>query len=156
LVRRRSQVTACESVSLQSSTREAARLCRVTDRTAAAPARQLERFIARFSPEVRSVAKAAPATMRKRLPGAAEFAYDNYGALAVGFGPGELPSQAIFSIAIYPRCVNLMFRFGAELDDPKGILLGTGNQMRHLRLPSAATLDEPEVRALMDQAVETA
>jgi len=123
---------------------------------AVSPARQLGSFIARFSPEVRSIAKATLAAMRKRLPGATELVYDNFGVLAVGFGPSERPSEAIFSIAIYPRCVNLMFRFGAELDDPKGILLGTGNQMRHIRLPSAATLDEPEVKALIDQAVETA
>jgi uncharacterized protein DUF1801 len=120
------------------------------------PARQLEGFIARFSPEVRSVARAALAAMRRRLPGATELVYDNYGVLAVGFSPSERPSEAIFSIAIYPRCVNLMFLFGAELDDPKGILLGDGNQARHIRLMSAATLDEPDVKALMDQAVETA
>jgi hypothetical protein len=128
----------------------------VTERPALSPARQLASFLSRFSPEVRSVARPVLAAMRKRLPGATELVYDNYGVLAIGFSPSDRPSQAIVSIAIYPRCVNLMFLFGAELDDPKGILLGTGNQMRHIPLPSAATLDEPDVKALMDQAVETA
>ena len=133
-----------------------AKICGVVETPAASPARQLASFVARFSPEVRSVAKASLAAMRRRLPGATELVYDNYGVLAVGFSPSERPSEAIFSIAIYPRCVNLMFLFGVELDDPKGILLGNGNQARHIRLPSAATLDEPDVKALMDQAVETA
>jgi hypothetical protein len=132
------------------------RICRVTGRPAASPARQVETFLARFSPEVRAVARPVLAAMRRRLPGATELVYDNYGVLAIGFSPSERPSDAIFSIAIYPRCVNLMFRFGAELDDPKGILLGNGNQMRHIHLRSAATLDEPDVKALVDQAVETA
>ena len=135
---------------------QSARISRVTERPAASPARQLEGFLARFSPEVRSIAKAVLATMRKRLPGATELVYDNYGVLAIGFGPSERPSEAIFSIAIYPRRVNLMFLFGAELDDPKGILLGTGNQMRHIHLPTAAALEDPDVKALMDQAIEAA
>ena len=41
------------------------------------PGQQLEGFLAKFSPEVRSVAKAALGKMRKRLPGAVEFVYDN-------------------------------------------------------------------------------
>ena len=100
------------------------------------------------------MAKAALATMRKRLPGAIEFVYDNYYALVVGFGPNERPSQAIFSIVIYPRHVSLCFIFGAELDDPQKILQGSGNQVRHVRLERAATLDRPEVRALISRAIE--
>jgi hypothetical protein len=128
----------------------------VNERPSASPARQLEGFLARFSPGVRSIARPVLAAMRRRLPGAFELVYDNYGVLAIGFGPTERPSEAVFSIAIYPRCVNLGFIFGAELDDPKGILLGHGNQFRHVHLPSAATLDEPDVKALMDQAIEAA
>ncbi|OLD17153.1 MAG: hypothetical protein AUJ01_09540 [Acidobacteria bacterium 13_1_40CM_3_65_5] len=117
------------------------------------PERQLTGFLAKFSPEVRSVAKAALATMRKRLPGAIELVYDNYNALVVGFGPSERPSEAIFSIVLYPRRVNLCFLFGAELDDPQKILQGNGNQVRHIRLEDASTLDEPDVKALIGQAI---
>ena len=98
------------------------------------PERQLAGFLAKFSPEVRSVAKAALATMRKRLPGAIELVYDNYYALVIGFGPNERPSEAIFSIVLYPRHVSLCFLFGAELDDPHKVLQGNGNQVRHIRL----------------------
>ena len=118
------------------------------------PAQQFAGFLAQFSPEVRAVAKAALAAMRKRLPGAIEFVYDNYYALVVGFGPTERPSEAIFSIVIYPRHVSLCFIFGAELDDPRKILQGGGNQVRHIRLENAATLADPEVKALMSQAIE--
>jgi len=100
------------------------------------------------------VAKAALATMRKRLPGAIEFVYDNYYALVVGFGPNERPSEAVFSVVIYPRHVSVCFIFGAELDDPQKILQGSGNQVRHIRLENAATLDRPEVKALMSRAIE--
>jgi hypothetical protein len=118
------------------------------------PARQLAGFLAKFSPEVRSVAKAALATMRKRLPGAIEFVYDNYYALVIGFGPNERPSEAIFSIVLYPRHVNLCFLFGAELADPQKVLQGSGNQVRHIRLEDASTLGKPDVKALIAQAIE--
>src|SRR5215813_638748 len=115
----------------------------VTTTSAVSPARQLAAFLAKFSPDVRTVAKASLATMRKRLPGAIEFIYDNYYALVIGFGPSERPSDALFSIAIYPRHVTLCFLYGVELDDPHRILQGSGNQVRHIRLASAATLDQP-------------
>jgi hypothetical protein len=117
------------------------------------PARQFTGFLAKFSPEVQSVAKGAIATMRKRLPGAIEFVYDNYYALVVGFGPNERPSEAVFSVVMYPRHVSLCFLFGAELDDPQKILQGSGNQVRHIRLDSAATLGRPDVKALITQAI---
>ena len=47
--------------------------------------------------------------MRARLPGATELVYDTYNALAIGFGPSEKASDAIFSIVLYPRYVTLFF-----------------------------------------------
>jgi hypothetical protein len=42
------------------------------------------------------------------------------------------------------------------LTDPEHLLLGSGNQVRHIRLESAATLKQRGVRALMDVAIEDA
>jgi hypothetical protein len=118
------------------------------------PERQLARFIAKFSKDVATVANAALAKMRKRLPGAIELVYDNYNALAIGFGPTEKTTEIIFSIALYPRWVSLFFAHGIGLTDPKGLLRGSGNQVRHIVLDDANVLDKPAVRALMTQAVK--
>lgn len=120
------------------------------------PAQKLAAFMSKFSPEVRAVAKAALARMRERLPGATELVYDNYYALVIGFGPNERPSDAIFSLAIYPRHVTLCFLYGVELDDPEKLLAGGGNQVRHIRLASASDLDRPAIQSLMTQAVNGA
>ena len=120
------------------------------------PAASLKRFIGKFSAPVQRVAVAVLAKMRARLPGAIELVYDNYNALAIGFGPGERASEAIFSIALYPRWVTLFFLRGAALDDADGILRGSGNQVRHIVLESAATLDKPAVRRLMKGALAQA
>ena len=81
-----------------------------------------------------ALAKAVLKKMRARLPGAVELVYDNYNALVIGFGPNERASDAVFSIALYPKWINLFFLYGAMLEDPKEILRGSGKQVRRLLL----------------------
>jgi hypothetical protein len=120
------------------------------------PAKQLAGFIDKFTPEVAATAKAALAKMRKRLPGALQLVYDNYNALAIGFGPSERASEAVFSIALYPRWVSLFFLQGARLADPQKLLKGSGTKVRHIVLQDAAVLDQPAVRDLMSRALASA
>jgi hypothetical protein len=91
--------------------------------------------------------------MRKQAPGAVELVYDNYNALVIGFGPSERASQAILSIALYPRWVNLFFLQGARLSDPQRLLKGEGTRVRHVVLEDASVLDAPAVKALIARAV---
>lgn len=120
------------------------------------PAKQLAGFIGKFTPEVKATANAALAKMRKRLPGALQLVYDNYNALAIGFGPSERASEAIFSIVLYPRWVSLFFLQGARLADPQKRLKGSGTKVRHIVLEDAAVLDQPAVRDLMSRALAAA
>jgi hypothetical protein len=120
------------------------------------PEKQLAGFIAAFTPDVAARARAALAVMRKRLPGALELVYDNYNALAIAFGPSERLADIVFSIALYPRWVSLFFWAGARLPDPTRRLRGKGSQVRHIVLDELAILDEPDVRALMKEALACA
>jgi len=120
------------------------------------PRQELAGFIAKYTPEVASLARRVLVKMRSRLPGAVELVYDNYNALAIGFGPTERASDAIFSIAVYPRWVSLFFFQGAKLEDPEKLLEGGGKAVRHIVLEDAAALDRPAVKALMKQALERA
>ena len=70
---------------------------------------RLAGFLAKFTPEIAAFAQASLFRMRARLPGAMELVYDNYNALAIGFGPTERSSDAVFSIAVFPRWVSLFF-----------------------------------------------
>jgi hypothetical protein len=116
-------------------------------------AKKLDTFIDKFEPAIAAEARAVLAKVRERLPGATELVYDNTYALVVGFSPNERPSDAVFSIVVYPRYVVLYFLNGAVLPDPAGVLKGEGKVGRHIRLESAATIDEPAVRELMDDAI---
>ncbi len=122
----------------------------------ATPEKQLAGFIAKYTPEIQQVAVKALAKMRARLPGAMELVYDNYNALAIAFGPTERSSDAILSLAVYPRWASLFFMRGAELPDPHNLLKGTGKSIRHIVLDPAEMLDQPAVQALIATALERA
>jgi len=116
--------------------------------------RQLDDFLSRYTPEICALAEAAIAKLRERLPGAVQLVYDNYNALVVGFGKSEHASDAVFSIALYPKWVRLFFLQGATLPDPHKQLEGNGAYVRSIRLHSADDLDKPAVRALMKAALK--
>lgn len=117
------------------------------------PEKQLAGFIAKYTPAIARQARAVRKRMQARLPGVVEMAYDNYNWLVIGYGPNERASQAAFSIILAPRWVTLCFIQGAKLRDPKRRLTGEGNQVRHIRLDNAQTLEEPEVEELIAQAL---
>jgi hypothetical protein len=113
---------------------------------------QLESFISRYTPEVAGMARKVFAWMRRKYPHATVLVYDNYNALAIGFAPTERASDAVFSIALFPRWVSFFFLQGASLLDPHGRLKGSGKQARHLIVDRTEALEEPAILALMDAA----
>jgi hypothetical protein len=117
---------------------------------------QLEVFIQKFAPDVACQIREVLARMRAKLPGAVELVYDNYNALAIGFASGERVANVIFSVACYPRWVSLFFWPGVGLDDPHGLLKGSGTRCRHIVLRDPAMLDDPHVSELMRQALAKA
>lgn len=124
--------------------------------TVGSPARQLAAAIAKFDPAVARVVRAAMAILRRRFPTAVELVYDNYNALAIGWGATDRASDVIVSLAVYASGVNVYFMHGVRLPDPKGLLQGGGRQGRFVRLPEAAILLTPAVAALLDAATKEA
>src|SRR5260370_11178397 len=117
---------------------------------------QLDGFLDAYMPEVGGIARKALIKLRKRLPFATEMVYDNYNALACGFGPSERVSDVIFSIAVYPKHANFFVLQGAKLPDPDGLLQGEGTRVRHIRLEDEKTLDRDDVKAMMATAMKMA
>jgi hypothetical protein len=118
------------------------------------PAKQVASFIGKFDPRVAKLIRAARTRMRKRFPTAVEVVYDNYNALAIGYGPNERTSEAFVSLAAFARGVNLYFLQGASLPDPSKILEGNGTRGRFVRLENVAVFDRPEVDTLLRVASE--
>ena len=122
-----------------------------------APQAQFSAFLAKYDPAVAADARRALTKARSLVPGAVEMVYDNYNALVVGFGPSERASEAVLSLAIFPRWVTLCFiQNGPEIPDPGRLLKGSGNVVRHVRLASADDLDKPAVKRLIRDALKLA
>ncbi|MDP9205020.1 MAG: DUF1801 domain-containing protein [Gemmatimonadota bacterium] len=124
--------------------------------TQVSPAKQITVFLDKYTPEIVAAAAESRTRLRKQIPGGIEFVYDNYNALVFGYGPSERPSEAVLSLAIMPQWVTLCFLKGAKLSDPKGLLRGTGNIVRNIRLREPEHLEERDVRDLIRQAVAAA
>lgn len=116
------------------------------------PETQLASFIAKYTPEIAALAEAILNRMRKLYPTAVEIVYDNYNALAIGFGPSDRASEVIFSITLYPKWVSLFFMQAKGLSDPYLLLQGSGSVAKHVVLKSVQMLDDPALRDLMDDA----
>jgi hypothetical protein len=118
---------------------------------------ELEGFIAKFAPEMQSRIRGCRRKLQNRFPRAIQLVYDNYNFFVIGFGPTRRPSDAIFSLAAHRRGVNLCFlQRGPELPDPTSILRGNGKVVRNVALDAPDDLDQPDVTALIDAALQMA
>jgi hypothetical protein len=111
---------------------------------------ELDSFLAKYSNEIEKLTRAAFLWMRKKFPAATVIVYDNYNALAIGFGTTEKTSDAVFSLAAYPRWINLFFLRGATMSDPKKLLQGNGKQVRSITIRSLDDLKHADVVELID------
>ena len=83
-----------------------------------------------------------------------ELIYDNYNALAFGWSLTERVSHTFCSIAIGRTSKNIHFGFyyGVDLDDPKKILIGNGNQYRYILVKSKEDFPKSYIEQLLKEA----
>jgi len=115
--------------------------------------RQIETFVMKYTPEIADVTRSSRIRMQAVFPRGHEFVYDNYNALVFGYSPTPRPSDAVASIAAYPRWVTLFLLKGAGIEDPRSSLKGAGKQVRSITLESARDLDSAGIRALLRQVI---
>jgi hypothetical protein len=116
------------------------------------PPPALLKFLKPYDREVRDLALQLRALMLEEMAPCYENIYDAYSAVAIGYGTSDRLSDGIFHIAVYAKGVNLGFNEGATLDDPKGILEGSGNRIRHIKMKTPADIARPEIRAYIRRA----
>src|SRR6266536_3021749 len=116
------------------------------------PPAELKRFLKPFDRETQQLALSLRALVLEEMAPCYENIYDAYSAVAIGYGTSNRLRDGVFHIAVYSKHVNLGFNDGAALDDPKGILLGKGNQIRHLTIKTPDDLAGPEIRSYIRRA----
>jgi hypothetical protein len=120
------------------------------------PPADLKKFLRPYDRDVQKLALRVRALVLEEMAPCYENIYDAYSAVAIGYGTSERLGDGIFHVAVYSRHVNLGFNDGATLDDPKGILEGKGNRIRHISIKSESDLARPEIRAYIRRAKKKA
>lgn len=113
-------------------------------------------FLSPYDSRIRELALATRRLVLEEAPDSMELIYDAYNAVATGFSFTARPSDAFIHIAVYPHWVNLGFNRGSELDDPQGVLQGSGRWIRHIRISKVGDLERPTLRAFVKAAIERA
>ncbi len=114
--------------------------------------KDLLKFLEAFPPESREIALWLRDFVWDHFPDCNELIYDNYNFLAFGWGPTDRMSDIFCSIAVGTRGVIFGFMWGVKLDDPEGLLQGSGKQFRSLRVPDTKTFPQSAVKRLLAQA----
>src|SRR5579871_7354 len=117
------------------------------------PRAQIDAFVARYTQEIAIQLRRARADLRKLIPKGYELVHDSHNALVFAFGPTARASELAISIAGCPNWVTLFFARGKALEDPQGLLEGTGATIRSIRLVPFSVLRSRPVRALVKQAL---
>ena len=115
----------------------------------------LDTLLAPQTPIVREVVLALRSLAREVMPDATEQIDLPDRLVAFGFGPPGGTRLRDFAVGLIPHRahVNVQLADGALLDDPTGIVEGTGKRIRHVKCRSLDDLARPALRTLLaDQA----
>jgi hypothetical protein len=112
-------------------------------------------LLERTTPEVRDTFFAAADMVRDAMPGATEQLDLPDRLLAFGYGPPDGIRLRDFAIGLIPhsRHVNIQLADGALLDDPTGIIEGTGKRIRHVKCHLPGDVARPALRAILAEQV---
>jgi len=91
----------------------------------------------------------------EQYPDGNELLYHTH-ALTSVFGISEKLQDAFCMIPIYTNHLNLGFNKGTLLPDPKQLLTGTGNLIRHIPVKRPADYRNPAVKALVKAGITQA
>jgi len=102
----------------------------------------IEIWLEEQAPELGSIARTWFERMRASGPDVRELMHDGC--------PTACAGEAAFAyVGVFRRHANVGFFQGASLEDPAGILEGTGKRMRHVKIKPGVDLDSAALAALI-------
>jgi hypothetical protein len=115
--------------------------------------RELLELLKQSDPPVRELARAARAMLHRELAPCHEFVYDMRQRVVLIYSASDrVIADGIVQLPLFRNHVTLVFPQGIELDDPMGILRGSGKVMRHVRIERVDDIEATAVLALVRQA----
>lgn len=112
----------------------------------------LATFLMNYSGAVRELVRSARALILAVMPDTIE-QFDPSANL-IAYGLDRSYKGLICGITLHKAYINIMFAQGASLPDPEGLLQGTGKLARHIRIERLADLEAPEIRRLLETALQ--
>ena len=102
--------------------------------------------------QVEAIARQLRAVVLSDYPEAIEVVRLGDKAASYGVGPKKMSESHVY---IMPKAkyVNLGFWHGVNVEDPEGLLEGTGKKMRHVKVHSLEQASDPNVRRLVSAAL---
>ena len=97
------------------------------------------------APELGAIARTWFMRMRDCGNDVRELMHDGYPTACVGDAPFGY-------VGVFRAHANVGFFYGAELEDPMGLLEGSGKRMRHAKVKPGVDLDSAALDALIDTA----
>lgn len=116
--------------------------------------KDLLKFLKPFPNEVKGIALWLREFIWDLYPTCNELIYDNYNAVAFGWSITEKLGHTFCNIAVGRSSYNVHFGFyhGADLSDPKKILLGEGNQYRYILVKEKSGFQKAYIEKLLKEA----
>lgn len=111
-----------------------------------------EKSFPNLPPEILAIASALQNLILRLFPAA--FVTSDQDNAGYGFGSGY--KGLVFTITPYRKHVNLGIAQGASLDDPHGLLEGTGKVHRHVKLDKIEQVTDTALEELMRRAIKIA
>ena len=112
-----------------------------------------EKAIESFSDEIKEIARATRKLIYTTVPEVVEVVWINQ--KNIGYGTGAKKKTEHFCyIMPASKHVNLGFNYGAELEDPKNLLEGTGKLFRHFKVRSLSDLENADLINLLKFSTE--
>lgn len=112
----------------------------------------IEQHFPELSPDVLEISNELQSIILRLFP-AAEVTSDEDN---IGFGFGSGYKDMVFVISPYTKHVNLGIVNGASLDDPEGLMQGSGKVHRHIKLHLVKDVHAPGLGELMQRALREA
>ncbi len=110
-------------------------------------------FFALYSKEVQTLAWKARELIFEIAPEISETVYPQMKVIRYGLD-GNKMGALVYGLMPTKAGVSLGFMHGTDLADPKGLLEGTGKNLRHVKLKTLADVTSPALRQLVKVALE--
>lgn len=101
-----------------------------------------------FPEEMKIITRSTRQLILSTFPKVVEVVWAKQKNIGYGIGPKKKTEHFCY-IMPASKHVNLGFNYGAELDDPKCLLEGTGKLFRHIKIRKLSDLENPDLGAIL-------